>query len=203
MDGCKNSEDMDDDNDSEPDATDAFDYDPCATTDSDMDGFPNSIADNCEAGDTGLIADAFPQDACATTDSDGDDFPDSLADGCASTTSPPLTEDIDDDNDGLIEIHDLTMLHNMRYNLAGTTYDDEEADTDPGDPGITTGGPTEETDNCKTATGGLYLCGYELMQDLDFDTDGDGTYTGTPTAPLWMMTTIWRPTLSTPPAGNL
>ena len=130
-----------------------------------------------------MVADAFPQDACATTDSDGDDFPDSLADGCASTTSPPLTEDIDDDNDGLIEIHDLTMLHNMRYNLAGTTYDDEADDDTDAEMGDTTGGPTGATDNCKTATGGLYLCGYELMQDLDFDTDGDGTYTGAVTAP--------------------
>ena len=26
-------------------------------------------------------------------------------------------EDVDDDNDGLIEIHGLTMLHNIRHNL--------------------------------------------------------------------------------------
>ena len=83
--------------------------------------------------------------------------------------------DIDDDNDGLIEISTLVELHNMRYNLAGTTYDDEEADTGTGDAGITTGAPTAPTPNCTTATDGVYLCGYELTQDLDFDLDQDGS----------------------------
>ncbi|MCH9664477.1 MAG: hypothetical protein K0U41_01355, partial [Gammaproteobacteria bacterium] len=31
--------------------------------------------------------------------------------------------DVDDDNDGLIEVSSLTMLHNMRNDLAGTSYD--------------------------------------------------------------------------------
>ena len=84
-------------------------------------------------------------------------------------------DDIDDDNDGLIEISTLTELHNMRYNLAGTTYDDEDADTGTGDAGITTGAPTAPTSNCTTATDGVYLCGYELTQSLDFDKDNDGS----------------------------
>ncbi len=83
--------------------------------------------------------------------------------------------DIDDDNDGLIEISTLTELHNIRYNLEGTTYDDEDADTGTGDAGITTGAPTEATSNCTTATNGVYLCGYELTQNLDFDLDQDGS----------------------------
>ena len=48
-----------------------------------------------------------------TKDADDDGSPDAL--------------DVDDDNDGLIEIRNLDMLYHMRYNLAGTTYDDEEA----------------------------------------------------------------------------
>ena len=41
-------------------------------------------------------------------DSDGDGIVDSL--------------DVDDDNDRLIEINNLEDLHNIRYNLAGTSY---------------------------------------------------------------------------------
>ena len=68
------------------------------------------------------------------------------------------TGKVDADGDGLIEIHDLTMLHNMRYNLAGTSYKDA-ADA----VGITLGCP------------GGSCTGYELVSDLDFDKDGDGT----------------------------
>ena len=78
--------------------------------------------------------------------------------------------DIDSDNDGLIEIRNLEMFNNIRFNLAGTTYDDEDADTGTGDPGITTGGPTTATTACTTDPDGdtVFLCGYELMGDLDF-----------------------------------
>ena len=73
--------------------------------------------------------------------------------------------DIDDDDDGLIEIWTLEQLHNIRYNLAGTSYDDEEADTGTdADTGVTTGAPTAATTDCTTATNSVYLCGYELMQ---------------------------------------
>ena len=69
--------------------------------------------------------------------------------------------DVDDyadfDGDGLIEIYDLTMLHNMRHDLAGTSYK-SSADAD----GVTLGCPDS----------GCY--GYELVSNLDFDKDGDG-----------------------------
>ena len=65
----------------------------------------------------------------------------------------------DFDGDGLIDIYDLTMLHNMRYDLQGSSYK-----TSADGPGITTGCPQ---------TG---CSGYELTSDLDFDTDGDGTW---------------------------
>ena len=87
--------------------------------------------------------------------------------------------DVDDDNDGLIDINSLVELNNVRYNLAGTSYDDEEADTGAGDAGVTTGAPTAATANCTTPTDGVYLCGYELAVDLDFDRNNNGsTITG-------------------------
>ena len=94
-------------------------------------------------------------DNTCADDSDGDSTPD--------------IEDVDDDNDGLIEIDNLDMLHNIRWNLEGTTYDDEE-DDGTGNGGDTTGALTAShpDNNCATATDGVYLCGYELTRSLDF-----------------------------------
>ena len=74
------------------------------------------------------------------------------------TTTLEIADFVDIDGDGLIEIYDLTMLHNMRYDLRGRSY---KTATDA--PGITTGCPMT---GCN---------GYELMRDLDFDKDGDGS----------------------------
>ena len=57
----------------------------------------------------------------------------------------------DVDGNGLIEIYSPLDLHNMRYDLAGTSY-----------LGNSRGCPA------------LGCHGYELVQDLDFDGDGDG-----------------------------
>ena len=65
-------------------------------------------------------------------------------------TSNP-SGDVDIDNDGLIEIATLQELDLMRYDLAGTSLN-----------GDSTGCP---------ATG---CNGYELVNDLDFDTNGNG-----------------------------
>ena len=65
---------------------------------------------------------------------------------------------VDCDGDGLIEINSLTKLHNMRYNLAGSSYKTSDSDS-----GATGGCPDS---GCS---------GYELTQDLDFDADGDGS----------------------------
>ena len=61
--------------------------------------------------------------------------------------------DVDIDNDGLIEISTLEQLNLMRYDLAGTSLN-----------GDSTGCP---------ATG---CHGYELVADLDFDTNGNGVF---------------------------
>ena len=64
----------------------------------------------------------------------------------------------DRDGDGLIEVDSLTKLHNMRHNLAGTSYKSSATSV-----GNTLGCPRR---GCN---------GYELTRDLDFDADGDGS----------------------------
>ena len=71
--------------------------------------------------------------------------PDADGDGVADS------DDVDDDNDGLIDIRNLDMFDNIRNNLAGTGYDDGSG-SPPGDSGCPAAG-------CN---------GYELMTDLDF-----------------------------------
>ena len=66
--------------------------------------------------------------------------------------------DADADGDGLIDIGTLAQLNNMRYSLDGAGYK-ASADATPD----TTGCPN---DVCR---------GYELMNDLTFDADGDGS----------------------------
>ena len=66
----------------------------------------------------------------------------------------------DNDGNGLIEIWSLTDLHNMRYNLAGTSYKTTSTESVVGN---SLGCP---------ATGCI---GYELTRNLDFDVDGDGS----------------------------
>ncbi len=152
----------------------------CGDAGNGMSGSACGNNDHCTAP---LICGAGTCDA----DTDGDSIADN-ADNCPNvpntdqaittgdTAGHACNTDIDDDDDGLIEIWTLEQLHNMRYNLAGTTYDDELADTGTNaDAGITTGAPTAATADCTTATGGVYLCGYELMNNLDFDLDGDGS----------------------------
>ena len=69
---------------------------------------------------------------------------------------------VDCDGDGLIEINSLTKLHNMRFDLAGSSYKTSDSDA-----GATTGCPNS----------GCF--GYELTTNLDFDTNGNGyTWSG-------------------------
>ncbi len=66
--------------------------------------------------------------------------------------------DIDKDDDGLIEITSLQQLDWMRNNLQGTSLIDNEG--------------TTLTEGC----GGSGCNGYELMTDLDFDSNGNGLF---------------------------
>ena len=147
--------------------------DECASVDTDSDGVPDSLVVGCM---TSLMAD---------TDDDNDNVPDTadscptgslnVASGADATPTADIdddgcknSEDMDDNNNGLIEIATAAELNNMRHNLAGTTYDDE-ADDGAGNAGDITGAPTTVTTNCDTATSdSVYLCGYELTADIDF-----------------------------------
>ena len=81
------------------------------------------------------------QDSSLLADGDGDNVPDTI--------------DVDDDNDGLIEIRFLEDLDYVRHSLAGTSYKPGASAT-----AHTIGAPA----------GGLK--GYELARSLDFDEDG-------------------------------
>ena len=85
--------------------------------------------------------------------------------------------DVDDDNDGLIEINSLEDLHNIRYNLAGTSY--KTNDTNPG------------SMNGAPASG---LKGYELVRNLDFK-DPTSYSSG-------MVNTAWTTGSGWPPIGD-
>ena len=181
MDGCKNSEDDDDDGDGIPDTMDAFDHDACASVDTDSDGNPDSLVVGCSTTlmvDNDDDADAVPDasDNCPnvanTTQDDADT--DEIGDACdecpsgatgpASTTDPTATdadpdgdgcknsEDVDDDNDGLIEIATATDLNNIRHDVAGHSYDDEPDDMTSGNEGDTTGAPKSATTLCTSET---------------------------------------------------
>ena len=82
-----------------------------------------------------------------------------MEDAALETAIQRYDYDIDVDDDGLIEIRSLTILHNMRYNLAGTSYK-----TSATAPEVTAGCP------------GNTCTGYELVSNLSFDTDSDGTW---------------------------
>ena len=110
------------------------------------------------------------------TDKDGDpDITDPDDDGDEVLD----TNDVDSDGDGLIEIHNLDMFNHIRYNLAGTTYKAGSSAT-----ASILGAPASLTANCKTASGGVYLCGYELMRDLDFNEDSSYA-TGSTNKSVW------------------
>ena len=84
------------------------------------------------------------------------------------------TADIDQDDDGLIEICDLEGLNAMRYQLDGSGYKASES-------------ATKITAGC--AEGGCK--GYELDEDLDFDSDA--SYSSTPNKVIWTTGSGWEP----------
>ena len=123
---------------------------------------------NCPAGTVRLAGASKKTTDTCMLDTDGDGIPDSIDDDDDNDGTPDLT-DIDDDGDGLIEIDTLEKLHNIRHNLAGTSYKiANEVANDAGDSAGCGG------------IGGVAECnGYELTQDLSFDKNGNGeTWSG-------------------------
>ena len=104
---------------------------------------------------------------------------------------PTTTVDYDTDDDGLIEIRNLAQLDAVRYDNggrgSGLATAHREAFTDGG------GG--------SLACGGLLGCvGYELLANLDFDTNGDGTVDSDDD--YWNNGAGWMP-IKTPTIGSI
>ncbi len=93
----------------------------------------------------------------------------SVARQIAQQTSPPPTPmDYDDDNDNLIDITTLSQLDAVRHDLNG----DGRSATGDGAVSYAAAFPALTKGMGCPAT----CAGYELMEDLDFDTDGDGSH---------------------------
>ena len=148
--------DADDDNDGVDDGADAFPNDSAETIDTDGD----RIGDNADTDDDGDGvddgADAFPKNSAETTDTDGDGignnsdaFPnDSTESADTDMDGTGDNADVDDDGDGLIEIHNATQLDQVRYSLAGHLFN-----------GDITG--------CGVVSGVRRCSGYELAAPID------------------------------------
>jgi len=176
-DGIGDNADPDDDNDGVPDVDDDLPFNGNESSDFDGDGIGDGqdMDDDNDGVNDGN--DAFPFDATETTDTDGDgvgdnadpdddndgvaDADDAFPEDASETTDSDGdgvgdNSDIDVDGNGLIEIATLEELDWVRNNLAGISLIDNNGTNYPG---------------CVTTA----ACnGYELVADLDFDTDGDG-----------------------------
>ena len=116
--------------------------------------------------------------------------PVSTATATATATTAPTTTDYDADNDGLIDIKTLAQLNAVRYDLDGNG-DSTHADYIAAFPNRDTtatgrmGCPLTDHDDDATTDKQATCKGYELMRDLDFDTDRDGDVDSSDTYPSW------------------
>ena len=119
--------------------------------------------------------------ATPTPDPDATATPTATATATATPTVPPLNADYDVDNDGLIEIRTLPQLNAIRYDLNGNGKQDSVSASDwttyttaflnaASDMGCQLTDHDSDSSTPQQAT----CTGYELMTDLNFDTDGDG-----------------------------
>ena len=186
----------DSDGDGALDEDDAYPNTFAASLDVDEDGYIDSFTLGCDAScriNSGLILDAFPSSAAAYMDADLDGLVDEWADGCDATcqTNSGLTYDdypddrdndgitdavdtddnndgiidADADSDGLIDVASLEELNAIRFALdgSGRAMNDESLPDSSGCPIILWQGIAQQ--RCR---------GYELVSNLDFDTNGDG-----------------------------
>lgn len=186
----------DSDGDGALDEDDAYSDTFAASMDTDSDGSPDRFTLGCDINcriNSGMIFDAFPSSDAAYLDADLDGLVDEWADGCdtACQISSSLTFDdfpsdrdndgvsdaidtddnndgvtnADADSDGLIDIASLEELNAVRFGLdgSGQVMVDEGLWDNSGCPIILWEGIAQQ--RCH---------GYELVADLDFDTNGDG-----------------------------
>ena len=143
-DGCEDAgEDKDDDND--------------GVNDFNADG---SELDKCPKGNffTSTTNTDYDGDGCRDQDEDDDDDGDGITDTDNDNDGFGDAVDIDDDNNGLIEIATATELNNIRHDLDGTHYDKDEDDDGTDNIGSNAGCPTTNNPvGCK---------GYELANDI-------------------------------------
>ena len=156
-DGCRDehAEDQDDDNDGVADEDDVFPLDACASRDTDNDGDPDSVVASCQ---TDLMADRDDDNDTVDDDTDNcrtvvnpeqdNNDPDEFGDAC----------DVDDNNNGLIEIHTLDDLVRLRDDLDGDGMDDGRFDEI-----ISVGSAGCPSSGC---------LGYELNRSLNFSLAG-------------------------------
>ena len=93
------------------------------------------------------------------------------------------TGDYDSDDDGLIEISTLAQLDAMRYDLYGIGKVDDDANRSRYESAFPNGRPAPETMGCPVTTSfidngrniTIRCTGYELVANLDFDTNGNGS----------------------------
>ena len=97
--------------------------------------------------------------------------------------------DYDDDNDNLVDIRNLAQLDAMRHDLDGN-----------GAPGATAHGAYFAAfPNAIAGMGCAAACaGYELRNDLDFDTDGDDDVDADDDYPNWTPIPVYSPNLAAP-----
>jgi len=187
----------DSDGDGVFDEDDAFPFSFAASLDRDQDGYPDKLTSGCGDAclDIGIpvLLDAFLDDHAAGQDDDYDGYPDTWAVGCDLTCQqnsgltldeypddidndgePDRTDndnngdgktDADADSDGLIEIHSLEQLNAIRFSLDGSARV------------LSAGGAADNSGCPYIIYNGVYsqrCVGYELVVDLDFDTNGDG-----------------------------
>ncbi len=103
--------------------------------------------------------------------------------GSQARAAPPPPTDYDTDDDGLIEVDSLAQLNAIRYDLDGN--------------GAVTAANQASFDhafpNAAASMGcaGNACTGYELTDDLDFDTDDDGDVDSSDDYPSWTAIGAW------------
>ena len=81
----------------------------------------------------------------------------------------------DSDGDGLIEITTVEQLNAVRYDLDGDGTVEDDDNTEGVDEAALYSAAFPVASDGSVCPDGMLCTGYELMNDLDLETDGDGT----------------------------